>query len=637
MADHHWPEIAPAYATFSASLGANVIFTVAASGTPPLRYQWQFAQNYLPGQTNVTLNLLGLQSTNAGDYTVIVTNISGSITSQVATLTVDPTFTKITTGPVVTDAGYSAGGTWGDYNNDGNQDLFVFNGGLNGSTYAPFLYRNDGGGTFTKITAGTPVNVTVESYSACWGDYDNDGSLDLYVATTSQNLLYHNNGNGTFNRIVTGKAVTDIASTFGAVWADYDNDGFLDLFLTTFDLSAASHNFLYRNNGDGTFSSVTNGILVTDRASSLGCVWGDYDNDGKIDLFVCGGTGHDGGVARANRLYHNNGDGTFTKVSSGSIATDLGYSGCAAWGDYDNDSFLDLFVVNLDVGGKGNSLYHNNGDGSFTRITNDIVATNIGNAYSCAWGDYDNDGFLDLVVANVDLSQSGYPSAMVNFLYHNNGDGTFSRVITGSPANEYADSWGCAWVDYDNDGFLDLFASRGGARGNYLYRNNGNSNSWLTVKLVGTVSNRSAVGAKLRAKAFYRGASRWQLRQISGGSGWVGHNELQANFGLGDATNVDALCIEWPSGITQEFANIAPRQILTITEPPRLIATLTNGVPQFSLKGGRGFQYNIESSPDLTTWSPIGTVIITNLSGTAEIVDTNPPDSDQKFYRAVSH
>jgi hypothetical protein len=620
------------YTAFSVSPGASIAFRVNAGGTPPLHYQWQFNHADLPDQTNSTLALLSVQLTNAGDYTVAVTNVAGS-TNRSSTLTVDPAFTKITTGFIVTDAGFSQGGTWGDYNNDGLLDLFVFNGQTAGNV--PFLYRNNGDGTFTKVTSGPPVNLAAQASSACWGDYDNDGDLDLYLATPGQNLLYHNNGNGTFTRITTGRIVTDAADTLGAAWVDYDQDGFLDMLTTTYDPATNSHCFLYRNNGDGTFSSVTNISLVTDLGSSLGCVWGDYDNDGYPDLFVCGGRGTGPGSPLApNRLYRNNGNSTFTRITTGSIATDVGYGTSCAWGDYDNDGLLDLFVGN--VFGLKNFLYHNNGDGTFTGITNSIVTSEIGAAgsFGCAWGDYDNDGFLDLLVTN-EGDPSMAPTA-VNFLYHNNGDGTFTKVTNGSPVNEYSDSWGCSWVDYDNDGFLDLFAARGDGRGNYLYRNNGNSNVWLTVKLVGTVSNRPAIGARVRVQASFRAANRWQLRQITGGSGFCGHNELRANFGLGDATNADTVRIEWPSGTVQEFHNVAVNQILTITEPPRLLPSTSNGVPQFSLKGGRGFQYDILASTDLTAWSPIGTVTITNLSGTAQIVDTNAPSAGGRFYRALS-
>ncbi len=617
------------YARFSASVGANVTLTVIATGPAPLSYQWQFNGANLPNETNKTLPFIALALTNAGDYTAIVTNLSGG-TNSVVTLQVDPTFTKIMDSPVVTNADTSQGGFFADYNNDGFLDLFVVN-GQDGKAANPFLYRNNGDGTFFQVLSGPPVDVSSQAPSACWGDYDNDGNIDLFVTATGPHFLYHNNGDGTFARILHDPTVTNSAISYGCLWGDYDNDGFLDLFVTTIDPAALSHCYLFRNKGDGTFTKETNSILVADSASSIGCAWGDYDDDGKPDLFVCGGRGPNAAPA-PNRLYHNEGHGVFTRVTTGRVVTDADYSGSCAWGDYDNDGYLDLFVVN-GFGGL-NFLYHNRRDGTFERITNSIVTTDVGNNwFGCAWGDYDNDGFLDLLVTD-----EGYNDAsVVNALYHNNGDGTFTKITNGSPVNEYSDSIGCAWADYDNDGFLDLFVTRGDGRGNALYHNNGNSNAWLTVKLVGTVSNRSAIGARVRVRAFYRGAERWQLRQITGGGGWGSQQELRANFGLGDATNAATVRIEWPSGTVQEFQDVAPRQILTITEPPRLLASATNGLQQFYLKGGRGFQYEIDSSPDLYHWSTAGTLTITNLSGTAMIIDTNPPASDQRFYRAVSH
>jgi hypothetical protein len=621
------------YRSNSVSPGADLIFTTSASGTTPLHYQWQFNQIDLPGKTGTSLALTNVQLTNAGQYAIVVTNDAGAA-SKVATLTFDPTFTKITTGPIVTDVGYSAGGTWGDFNNDGFLDLFVFN-GMDGNAYVPFLYRNNGDGTFTKVTSGPPVNVAAESTSACWGDYDNDGNLDLYATTTGLNLLYHNNGNGTFTRITIGSVVTDFANSGGGAWVDYDNDGFLDLFVPTIASSTSVHSFLYRNNGDGTFSTITNSTLVTDLGSFFGGAWGDYDNDGNLDLFVVGNS--DFGFRQPNRLYHNNGDGTFTRVTTGSIATDVANSEVCTWGDYDNDGFLDLFVGNST--GQKNFLYHNNGDSTFTRITNDIVANDAGKAFGCAWGDYDNDGWLDLYVGNE--GNTGNVPTVVNFLYHNNGDGTFTKVTTGSPVNEYSDSWGVTWADYDNDGFLDLFASRGDGRGNYLYRNNGNSNNWLTVKLIGTVSNRSAIGAKVRAKATIGGVSRWQLRQITGGSDFSGHNELQANFGLEDATNVELLRIEWPSGIVQTLTNVAPKQILNVVEHQQpgavtapgftSVSRATNGAVYLSVAGDAGLLYLFEGSTNLVNWSRLG--VRTNATGAIQFTDLRATNYAKRFYR----
>jgi hypothetical protein len=629
------------YLRYSISPGALVYFTATVSGgRAPLSYQWQLAGTNLPGQTTLALGAPG-QELAPGDYTFTVTDANAATATRTVTLGLDPTFTKIMTDPIVTssDVHCSFGGTWGDYDNDGYLDLFVFN-GQDGFSKTPFLFHNNGNGTFTQVASGPPVDLAGQSASACWGDYDNDGNLDLYVANAigftggAPSSLFHNDGNGVFDQVTSGSIVTNSATTLGVTWVDYDQDGFLDMFAATFDTNANSHCFLYHNNADGTFTSVTAGPLVTDLGSSSGCAWGDYDNDGRIDLFVCGGRGS-GQPLAPNRLYHNDGGGSFSSATgAGGILTDVGYGKACAWGDYDNDGFLDLFVVN--GFGLTNFLYHNNGDGTFTRVTTGDVATDTGrNFVACAWGDYDNDGYLDLFV-----TEEG-TALLANHLYRNNGDGTFTKILTGSPVNEYSDCLGCSWVDYDNDGFLDLFAARGDGRGNYLYHNNlpntGNTNGWLIVKLIGTVSNRSAIGARVRVKATIGGKTFWQQRQISGGSGNGGHNELWAHFGLGNATNVDTVRIEWPSGTVQEFQNVAPKQILTYTEPPRLLASVTNGVPQFSLKGGRFMQYDIQASSDLAAWSLIGTVTITNLNGLAPITDPGANAADYRFYRAVSH
>jgi hypothetical protein len=614
------------YAAPSVSPGENLRLVVNGLGSGATRFQWQFKQADLLGATNRTLTLTNVAEKSAGEYSVIFTDASGSTSTVSLNLMIDPTFAKVTTSPIVTDVDYSSGGTWGDYNNDGLLDLFVYN-GMDGVAYAPFLYQNNGNGIFTRAERGAHLYLSNESYSAAWGDYDNDGNLDLFVSSTSRNMLFHNNGDGSFTQI-TGSPMIEMSSI--GTWVDYDNDGYLDLFLAGTQ-TKLSHNSLYRNNGDGTFTAVTNNVLVTDTGMMVGGAWADYDNDGFPDVFVVGGG------FQPSRLYHNNGDGTFTRVNEGNIVTDLASSRGCAWGDYDNDGFLDLFVVNQN--GEKNYLYHNNGDGTFTRvmsgdIVNDIASTTSNcscGSYGCAWGDYDNDGFLDLYVGN-----EGSPDiqpTVVNFLYHNNGDGTFTRIRTGSPANEYSDSWGVAWADYNNDGFLDLFASRGDGRGNSLYQNNGNSNGWLVVRLVGTVSNRAAIGAKVWVKAVLGGKSQWQVRQITGGSVLHGSNELRANFGLGQSPKADVLRIEWPSGAVQEFTDVPAKQILNIEEPPRLSVRVGN-VPQLFLRGGRGLQYDIQQSSDLRSWASASSISVTNLNGFALIPLPEWPDSKPHFFRA---
>lgn len=548
-----------------------------------------------------------------------------------------PTFTQVTNEPIVTDSGMFILGAWADFHNDGFLDLFLSN--WNGRTNV--FYRNNGNGTFTKITQGPPLLDPDYHTAAAAADYDNDGYPDLMVgsgaaSTLSHIFLYHNNGDGTFNPVSGGILTNQLGEWGNASWMDYDNDGFVDLFVTNFgdQNGDGGTNALFHNHGDGTFSRVITGAIVQDVGAGFANLWTDYDNDGFPDMVLINGktslvNGH-------NFVYHNNGDGSFTRIRTNAIALDYWPNGThsGAWGDYDNDGLPDLFVG--DNGGVRNHLYHNNGHGSFTNVTSGtvLVPPSVNGVADCAWGDYDNDGYLDLFVG----SWNG-----PNGLYHNNGDGTFTRVFYEpflNATNAVMNS--VAWVDYDNDGSLDLFLARftlnNGVEGpdsSLLYHNSGNTNGWLEVKLVGAVSNRSGIGAKVRVHATISGKAFWQLREITSGGGWDLH-PLVAHFGLGNATNVETLRIEWPSGIVQELHDVAPRQALTVIEPPRLLFSTTNGVPQFSIKGGRNLQYEIESSADLLNWTSTGVLTITNFDGTAQIMDTNGAAAYRRFYRALS-
>ena len=537
-----------------------------------------------------------------------------------------PTFTKITTGVIVTDTGIAGGCAWGDYNNDGHDDLFVASSQVGGQN---LLYLNKGDGTFTKISTGSIVTDGGNSSACVWGDFDNDGFLDLFVTNPGgdffarPSFLYRNNGDGTFQKIISGRIVSDSRVSFDAAWADFDNDGYIDLFVGDYGENKSA---LYHNNGDLTFDPIAAGPIVNEGGQSVGSAWADYNNDGFTDLFVANGAGSPG---LNNFLYRNNGGGNFVGITSGSIVTDGGNSLGCAWGDYDNDGFPDLFVANgfvLTI--ENNFLYHNNGNGTFTRVTSGSVVSEAGSFGSCAWGDFDNDGFLDLFVTQT--------FGKNNLLYHNNGDGTFSQVTTGSLVNDGGSSRSCAWADYNNDGFLDLFVANFDDFGavppqaNFLYQNDGNTNQWLKLKLVGTVSNRAAIGAKIRVKATIGGNTVWQLREISGGSGWAGQNSLVAHFGLRDATNIDTVRIEWPSGIVQEIHDVTSKQLLTVREPARLQVL---GPGTFRVQSWKGMAFEVQASTALAQWSPVATA--TNLTGTLEFTDPDAVNHLGRFYRAV--
>ncbi|MBI3417025.1 MAG: VCBS repeat-containing protein [Verrucomicrobia bacterium] len=584
----------------SVSLGANVEFRVTATGTPPLTYEWRFNDQPIAGATTSQLTITNVQLAHAGRYDVIV---SGTETSQSAILDVDPTFTKITTGPIVTELG--GFGSWGDYDNDGYADLLAGRYKLGPNV----LYHNNRDGAFTSVTNAFTTTDAWESLG--WADLDNDGWLDLVAARDNKpSTVYFNNGDGTFT-----------ASSFGSMvpWnvgvADYDRDGLLDLYIPVTQLGP---NRLYRNRGDRTFQQMTAaevGPLVTVTTYG-GVTWADYDDDGWMDVYAARNQTLKG------LLFRSAVTGRFLRATN-EVTLDIttgGFNG--AWGDYDNDGRLDLFVAGLF---QPSALYRNLGNGDFERAI--FNQSSLGNN-SSSWADYDNDGFLDLFMSN----GQGHP----NELHHNNGDGTFTRVTTGSIVTDQPENgavcYSGLWFDYDNDGFLDLHVATGDDTAtirskSFLYHNNGNSNAWLKVKLVGTASNRDGVGAKVRVQAKYAGQTRWQRRDVSAGDYWNG-NQLIAFFGLGNATNANIVRIEWPSGIVQELTNVPVKQLLTVTEPARLNMTRPG---ELRIQSWKGQRFQIESSTDLKQWTPLTTA--TNETGALIFTDPTSGSADKRFYR----
>jgi hypothetical protein len=329
-----------------------------------------------------------------------------------------------------------------------------------------------------------------------------------------------------------------------------------------------------------------------------------------------------------------------TTAEVGPIVNDRVRSYGFQWADYNNDGWPDLWVGTILWTGNfaadgHNFLYRNEGNGSFSVITNTSITSSTLAGGAGVWGDYDNDGFLDLFVA-------GYTSG--NKLFRNNGDGSFTRVTTGSIANDRplagAGSYTGMWFDYDRNGFLDLYVGNGEDYGslntaNFLYRNNPNGNHWLQVRLAGTTSNPKGIGAKVRAQARLDGRLQWQRRDITAGDFYNGNN-LYADFGLGNATNVVTLRIEWPSGTVQELTNVPADQILTITEPRRPVLTVavTPAGVTGTITGDPNTGYEIDVSDDLATGWTLLTTATTGANGTTGWSDPGPAPQGRRFYKA---
>ena len=429
------------------------------------------------------------------------------------------------------DTGNGSGVAWGDYDNDGDLDLYLANYGS-----ANKLFRNDANGVFVDATSG-PLGDTGDGSGAAWGDYDNDGYLDLYLVNAgSANQLLRNYGSGIFADVTSGP-LGDTGDGVAAAWADYDNDGKLDLYLVNFNQA----NKLLHNLGGGTFADATSGLLG-DAGPGQCAAWGDYDNDGDLDLYLVNS-------GKENKLFRNDGGGTFVDVTSTALRGGwLGPGRSASWGDYDNDGDLDLFLLNYH---QASMLFRNDGGGMFVNAPiGDLFV--ILNGMAAAWGDYDNDGDLDLYYVC---------EGQANWLVRNDG-GAFVHVGVGTPVADPGNGQGVAWGDFDGDGDLDLYLANSGSANKLLRNEAAGGNHWLEVKLQGTVSNRAGIGARVVVTA--GGVSR--IREISGGSGGGSQDALVASFGLGAATVIDQLEVRWPSGIAQPVSPPAVDRVVTVKE-----------------------------------------------------------------------
>ena len=466
------------------------------------------------------------------------------------------------------------GSAWGDYDADGDLDIVAV------GTYQPHaLFRNNGDSTFTNVAEQAGVADPRGGWGSLFADYDNDGYPDLYITRggwsgAAENTLYRNNGDGTFTDVTDAAGVADPQSSFCAAWADYDNDGYLDLYIADGVIGDGAANVLYRNNGDGTFTNTAEGAGVANTGNSLGTAWGDYDKDGDMDLHVVN-------FGQPNVLYRNNGDGTFTDVTrEAGMSLAVTDAFVTFFLDVDNDADLDIFISNSGsfqafIAGQmtGHAthdsdrqvLYRNNGDGTFTDVTRESGLYHAFGAMGANFGDINSDGYLDIYLAT-GAPQMGRLER--DALFQNRGDGTFMDATAALGLGNIGKGHGVTFGDADGDGDVDIYVSVGGAFIGDQWHN-------LFYRNNGSENNNwitlKLVGVEsnrdgIGAKVMLEIGDRLIYREVSGGGGFGSTNSLPLEIGLGAHRSVDRLQIVWPSGQVDMYRDVVGNRRLVMRE-----------------------------------------------------------------------
>ncbi len=487
-----------------------------------------------------------------------------------------------------------------DYDNDGYTDIYFVNSLTMDLLKSPTkpqseLYHNNGNGSFTNVSAKSGLGDVGWGMGVCAGDYNNDGFDDLYVTALGPDHLFKNNGNGTFTDVTKTAGVSDPRWSTGSAFVDYDNDGFLDLFVSNyvdFDVNNLPSNerpclyrgievqcgprglrgagdTLYHNNGNGTFSDVSIKAGVSDPNGyyGLGVVCSDFDGDGWMDIFVAND-------ATPNFLYHNNGNGTFKDIGfvSGTAVNENGSEQACMGvtvGDYDHDGKFDIFATNFSQ--EYNVLYRSTGTNMFTDVSH---AAGFVNQPYVSWGtkffDYDNDGWLDLFVANghvypqVDKANLDAGYRQRKSLHRNNRNGTFTEVAaqSGDTLMEKRVSRGVAFGDIDNDGDVDLIINDLDGAPSVLRNDGGNANNSVLIKTIGDKSNRDGIGARVKVVS----GDLTQIDEVRSGASYISNNDLRLHFGIEKRTKIDLIEIRWPSGAVDKLEGVGVNRLLIVKE-----------------------------------------------------------------------
>lgn len=502
-----------------------------------------------------------------------------------------------------------SGAAFLDVDNDGSQDVFLVNSknwpGRQGPASLPALYRNRGNGTFTDVTRQAGLAIETYGLGVTAADYDNDGNVDIYVTALGPNRLFRNLGGGKFSDVTARAGVGDPGFSTSAAWFDYDLDGRLDLFVANYvqwtiasdlycTLDGRNKSYctpesykgqsstLYRNKGDGTFENVTTKAGLNDpNSKALGVALIDYNNDGRMDLFVANDT-------QPNRLYQNKGDGTFTDVAM-TAGVAFNEAGVARAGmgvdaaDYDGSGRQGLIIGNFS--NEMMALYSNEGTGLFI---DDAPTSTIGKAslltltFACFFFDVDLDGLVDIVAANGHVSddintvQPKVTYAQRPHLFRNLGAKKFEEISTrlGPAFQQAVVARGAAYGDIDNDGDLDLLITTNNGPARLLRNDGGNANRLLRVVAIGSAVNRNGIGARVRLR-LGNGRTLWSM--VKTGSSYLSQSELPLTFGLGSAGSFDAIEVTWPGGRVEKLPGGAADRVLTVQEGKGIVRSAPLG------------------------------------------------------------
>ena len=455
--------------------------------------------------------------------------------------------------------GRSYGISLGDYDNDGDDDIYIAR-HKGANNHSHILLKCRANGSFSDVTEEVGLPYIGTPHQGIWGDIENDGDLDLFIICRDEpNLLYRNDG-GTFTDISAESGINEyIRFSRASMIVDVNNDGYVDLYVA----NIYTNNELWMNNGDGTFSDETIARGVNDNQIAMGSTTFDYDNDGDQDMYLT----HDGNQAYI--LFENDGNGYFTNVGAASGTNYEGQGMGVDVGDINNDGWMDIYITNL----SSNTLFINNGDKTFTDVSDESMTTDPGMGWGLAFTDIDNDGLRDIYMAN-----DSYFSPNPNKLYRNMGDHIFEDLAEGTPMESMVGGYGVACADFNNDGREDIFlANSGDNDGNQIFRNDTqNDNNYVKIKLKGIISNAAAIGARVEVTA----GGVLHIDDVTSGMSYSSASSMVMHFGLGMADMIENIKVRFPAGEVMEFTDLAVNTTYVVTEGEALSTAIQTILPE---------------------------------------------------------